>query len=147
MSTSVVEQLTYVYTNLEFWHTHKLSEEAANEYHKRLLMQGNIITVVDDKDLLGYIEVWKINYEQLGRLLCGVKFYVYDEDIGSGNIAYISNMYIVENLRHSDVYKRLYTRFLERYGDCSYIASKRTKHSDKFTVYPMSKIRGELHGE
>lgn len=139
MITNLAEQLTFIYEQVETWHKIRLSTADANVYHERLLMQGNIVTIVEDGVLKGYIEVWKINFEQLGRLLCGISVYVYDENITDGNIAYINNGWIAEDYQNTDMARKLEAKFTEQFKDCIYVARKRQKYSEAFKVYPMVK--------
>lgn len=134
----IIDDLTYIYLNFETWHKNKLSQEEANKYHERLLMQGNILTYVDNGKLIGYVEAWKINYDQLGRILCEVPFYVFDEDITNGNIAYIHNMWISPEYRGNLVKNKILKEFFTKFSDCQYLFLRRVKWNYAFKVYPMS---------
>jgi len=134
---TIPEQLTYIYHNYEYWHKSKLSVEDSNKYHEILIMQGNILTYVENDILIGYVEVWRINYEQLGRILCEEKFFVFDENITDGNIAYIHNMWIAPEHRMSLVNKKVLNDFFSKFGDCKYMFLRRVKWNYNFKVYPM----------
>lgn len=137
MINKIVEQLTYIYHNFENWHKNKLNEEDANKYHERLLMQGNILTYVKDDKLIGYVEVWKINYDQLGRILCEKPFFVFDENITDGNIAYIHNMWIAPESRMVLVKKEILRDFMNKFSMCEFLFLRRVKWNFMFKVYPM----------
>lgn len=141
----IIDQLTDIYLNKETWHKNKLSKEEADEYHRRLIMQKNIITYIEDKKLIGYIEVWKINFEQLGRLICEIPFFVFDENITDGNIAYISNMWISPDHRFNLVNKRIVKDFFNRFSSCEYMLLRRIKWNYAFKVYPMMKFKGAVY--
>ncbi len=130
-------------SNNEPWHKNKLSYEEAVEYHNRLLLQGNIIYSILDDKLEGYIEVWKIDYKQLGRLICASKFYVYDENITDGNVAYIANMWI----KNEETRKILFKEFFYKFGECEFLAGERTNRNNAFKVYNMDKVKGVLNGQ
>lgn len=136
---TIAQQLTRCYIEKETWHKNRLSEQEANLYHERLLTQGNILTIVENEELVAYIEVWRVNFEQLGRLVCGEAVYAFDENIVDGEIAYVNNGWVKEN---SKVAKVLESNFLERFKTCKYIARKRQKYNESFKVYPM-RIKGE----
>lgn len=136
---TLIEQLTNIYETKETWHKNKLSKEEANIYHERLLMQGNIITIVEDDILKGYIEIWKINYEQLGRLMCGETIFAFDENITDGIIAYVNNGWISPDYQNTKMAKKLEDSFKDRFKDCKFIARKRHKYNEAFKVYPMVK--------
>lgn len=135
---NIIEQLTYIYHNFEGWHKNKLSKEDSNKYHERLLMQGNILTIIEGGELKAYLEIWKINYEQLGRLLCGLPFYVFDEDIIGGEIAYVSNGWVSDNYNNTDAHKVLMGEFINKFKDCKFVARKRYKYNESFKVYPIN---------
>ncbi len=130
----IIEQLTNIYYEKENWHKDKLSKEDANKYHERLLMQGNILTVVKDNELKGYIEVWCINYEQLGRIMCGIPIYAFQENITDGEIAYVTNGWVDND---KVVSKQLMRKFIDRFKSCRFVARKRFKYNDAFKVYPI----------
>lgn len=132
----IVESLTDTYLNKENWHKNKLSKEQSDEYHERLLVQGNILTYIKDGELVGYLEFWRINTEQLGRIVCGIPVYTDEEDILSGNISFINNMWINPDNRHSNVFEVLACMFLSRNKDSEYfVAMRRLKHSHPIQVY------------
>lgn len=133
----IVRELTNIYLEKEFWHKKKLSIEDSNKYHEKLLMQGNILTYVKDDALVGYVEVWRINYEQLGRILCEKPFFVFDENITGGNIAYIHNMWIAPESRMILVKKEIFRDFISKFSDCEFLFLRRVKWNYMFKVYPM----------
>ncbi len=132
---NLAEQLTAIY-HKEDWHKTRLTDEQANEYHERLLMQGNIITYVENDELLGYLEFWRINFEQFGRLLCDIPILTDVEDITTGNIAYINNMWITPDKRNSHVFAILGESFLYKNQDAQFFATFRpTKYVHPVKVY------------
>ena len=135
----IAQALTKIYLEKETYHKNFLSVEDANKYHERLLMQGNIITIVENDELVGYIEVWRINYEQLGRLMCGKTIFAFDENITDGNIAYVNNGWIDEGYQNTEISKKLEIKFLEIFKSCDFIARKRHKYNEAFKIYPMVK--------
>lgn len=102
-------------------------------------MNGNIVTIVEDDELKGYIEVWRLNYEQLGRLMCGETIFAFDENITTGEIAYVNNGWIAETYRNKEICKHLERMFIDKFKDCKYVARKRYKYNETFKVYPMVK--------
>ena len=53
----------------ENWHTSRLNRCQFDMYTQKLIDQGNIFYVLDGDKVVGYTEVWKINFEQFGRAL------------------------------------------------------------------------------
>lgn len=137
----IAEQLTYVYLTHENWHNHKLTIDEANQYHKRLLLNGNIITVINEDNLLGYLEFWLIDFEQFGRLVCNQPIMTDTEDLLNGNIALINNMWIDEEERNGETFKTLATMFLARCKMAEfYVAFRRTKRNQPIQVYNRNEI-------
>lgn len=138
---SIPEQLTYIYLNNENWHKHKLSEEEANLYHDTLLNKGNIIVVRDGEDVTGYVEFWRLSYEQFGRIICGEPFSALHEDVQSGQIAYLANTFIRENYRHGEVTRMLRERFLEANTLCTHFCGNaRRKKSEPVKVFKRNQV-------
>ncbi len=132
----IPEQITFIYQNLELWHKNKLSEADSNIYHERLLLNGNIITYVEGDRLLGYVEFWRISAEQLGRIIVGDPIETDVEDITSGPICYINNMFILEDYRGGAAFEMLATMFLMKNRDASvFVACRNLKHNKPVQVY------------
>lgn len=133
---NIAEQLTFLYIHVEKWHRSKLSEYDANLYHENLLLQGNILTYIKDDILKGYIEFWRINTEQLGRIICGIPVLTDIEDINNGSIAYINNMYIDPEYRHGEAFQMLSSMFLVKNRDADvFVACRNSKHHKPVQVY------------
>ncbi len=138
---SIIDQLTRIYEKLEWWHRQKLSTEDANDYHERLLLNGNILTYVVDGELVGYLEFWLISYEQFGRLVCGKNIATDTEDILGGNIALINNMWVDENHRSGAAFEILAAQFLSRCKTAEfYVAFRRVKRHQPIQVYTRDEI-------
>lgn len=137
----IVDQLTSIYLTKEQWHKNKLTVEESNNYHARLLLNGNIITVIEEDTLKGYIEFWLINYEQFGRLVCNQPVLTDVEDLLNGNIALINNMWISEEDRNGEVFETLATMFLARCKIAEfYVAFRRVKRHQPIQVYSRAEI-------
>lgn len=137
----IPEQLTFIYLNQETWHKKKLSEAEANIYHERLLLQGNIITYGKDNVLVGYIEFWRINADQLGRIIIGDPILTDVEDIVSGPIAYINNMFVLEESRRGEAFEMLGSMFLAKNSDAEvFVACRNLKHHKPVQVYKKDEL-------
>lgn len=141
MSINIINQLTDVYHNFETWHKQKLTREQSNEYHERLMINGNILTYIKSGELIGYLEFWRINFEQLGRLVCGQPVLTDIEDLLSGNIAYINNMWINPDDRGGFAFEFLASMFLSRNKDAEFfVAFRNLKHNKPIQVYKRDEL-------
>ena len=120
----MVDQLVKIYLTEEGWHKNKMSEEEAHNYHKKMLERGNILTYLEDDEIVGYVEVWKINFEQFGKLICQVPFSGLYEDVSSGYIAYVANTWIKESVRNTKVIKILRAKFFNFCHDCAFFVGE-----------------------
>lgn len=137
---NIIEQLTFNYIHNENWHKNKLSEIEANKYHERLLMQGNIITYVIDGELKGYLEFYRINYEQLGRIVCGLALN-HTEDLLTGNIAFINRMWVKQELRNTSVFNIIGNEFLSKNHNAHIFATmQHHKHHKPFQIYTREEL-------
>lgn len=101
---TIADKLAYIYFQNEDWHKNRLNYKEAIKYHQRYIDSGNIKYIECDNALLGYIEVWFINEEQLDRIRNNENFYNYEEDLINGNIVYIANIWINNNFRNSIIF-------------------------------------------
>ena len=83
-------------------------------------------------DLVGFIESWRINYQQLGWKLCHSAQHPNLDmwDIETGNICYLANIVIAEDQRMGSLMRFLKTEFLRQNYMCDYFIGEavRKKH-------------------
>lgn len=140
---SLIEQLVDIYYDKEWWHNERLSRPEAYKYNDKLMSTGNIITCSDGDILCGYVEYWRISYEQFGRILCREPFSAMHEDVQTGQIAYVANTYIRPEYRDSNVYKQLRNRYFEINDQCTHFAGTALrKSSQPIKVFKREKIHG-----
>jgi len=121
---NLIEQLVRVYYEEEPWHRTRMSWEEAVNYHTKLVEDGSILCYTELGVLLGYVEVWRINFEQFGRLICKCPFSAYLEDVKSGNIAYVANVWVDKKFRRTAVIKMLKLMFFKYTKDCEYFVGE-----------------------
>lgn len=126
---SLAEKLTEIYLNEETWHRVKLDKDEANRYHQALLDRGNIITVEDKDKLVGYVEFWRLTYEQFGRVICNEPFSAFNEDVQTGHIAYVANTYIDPAYRNGETAKMMRNRFLMVNNKCTHFVGEARRKS------------------
>lgn len=139
---SLIEQLVDIYY-LEDWHETRLSRPEAWKYHEAMLNNGNIITVSDGDILAGYVEQWRISYEQFGRIICGEPFSALHENVINGQIAYVANTYIRPEYRNRpEVFRMLRDRFFEFNAECTHFCGiARRKKSAPVKVFKRDQIK------
>lgn len=131
----VVDQLWDFYEK-ETWHQTRLTKAEADVYHSTLLDRGNIITVSNVDFLLGYVEYWRLSFEQFGRIVCGEPFSAIHEDVQRGQVAYVANTYIRPEWRSTKVYRLLRDRFFEANRACThFVGEARRKKSAPIKVF------------
>lgn len=114
----------------EWWQDPSMSDEILASYFDNLIKSGNIILYIENDIVVGYVEFWRINFEQLGRILCGAKFLAESEDITNGSIAYLANVHVIEEHRLKEPIKILKESFFKRNFHCDYFVgeARRKKH-------------------
>lgn len=149
MGLTIVEQLNKIYDKYEWWQSHKETLAGITNYHQAMLDKGNLICYIIEGEVLGYVEVWRINYEQFGRLICHEKFVAPFEDTIHGNIAYVSNVWIREDKRKSEVTEFLKKEFFKRNHHCDYFVGEalRKTSSQPIKVFKKSELSGKLFKE
>ena len=116
---------------LEKWHEREQSDEELRAYFSIVVAKDRIRFVDDGVKMLGYVESWRITFEQFGRKICHEPILVDKEDIEHGPIAYVANTHILEGYRFGDVYKRLVELFTKQNFSAKYFVGEATrkKHS------------------
>jgi len=136
---NTVEQLVDIYFRDEWWHSFKMPYPEAINYHYQMLMQGNIKTIEDLGIVLGYYEVWLINKEQLNRIILHKPFDARKEDVSSGDIAYLSNLWIDKSFRKGRVFRELYAKFFEQVNKCQMVVGEEQPRKGRLRVFKNTK--------
>lgn len=118
----MVDKIVYLYENILPKSPIMLCHNEAIEYFTRLMMNGNIITYVKDGELLGFVEFWRVSFEQFGKICCNLTL-THDEDILSGNICLITRMYIVPDLRNAETFLNLGKTLIDKNQMCTHFAA------------------------
>lgn len=120
----IVDQLIKIYYDEEYWHNKKLPHDEAVKYHMKMLRDGNIVYYEELGVVLGYYEVWRITFEQFGRLICKVPFSSYQENVKDGNIAYVANVWVDKKFRRGNVIRLLKFQFFNQNRHCEYFVGE-----------------------
>lgn len=121
---NTVEQLNEIHQTHEWWNTRKMPLEESLLYHSEMYDRGNIVIAERDGKVIGYFEVWKITFEQFGKLICHVPFSAFQENVQDGNIAYVANVWIHKDYRKGEVVKELKKKFFEATWMCDYFVGQ-----------------------
>lgn len=114
------ELLENCYRTEQPWQEQLMSKEDAISYFEAMIKRGNIISLQDNGILLGYVEVWRINFEQFGRLVCKAPFYTLEESTEYGPICFVANVWIKPDFRRGMVFKALEAIFFKMNNKCEY---------------------------
>ena len=125
---SIIDQLWNIYQH-EDWHKNRLIKAEADKYHTKLYALGNIATCYDNDILVGYAEIWFLNHEQLGRIICGEHFSAYLEDVQNGYIAWLANIYIKPEYRKTQTLRILRDKFYSLSKHCKYYSGHALRKS------------------
>ena len=129
---NIIEQLVKVYQDNELGNYGVLTDLETERYYSSMLGNGRIQTLVEHNNLLGFIESWRVNFEQLGRIVCWTNFSALKEDITKGDIAWVSDIWVAKDRRgDGEVAKRLIEMFKEANQDALYFLSQRVKTDGK----------------
>ena len=103
-------------------------------------MNGNVITYVQDGELLGFIEFWRLDFSQWGRI-CANMTLTHDENLTEGPVCLISGMWIKQDLRNGETFLFLGRTFLEKNKDAEHFSAMQAhKHHKPLQVYSRNEV-------
>jgi len=129
----MIEQLLEFYYKYDKFQNNCSDESKIRRIYEIMHERDRLHMYLDNSgELLGYGESWRINFEQFGRIVCGQNFYDHleDEDIETGNIAYLANVTIHPDWRGTYVLGILRNDFFTKNYTAEYFCghAKRKKH-------------------
>ncbi len=137
---SIIESIVSIYENILPKNNTMLGHDEAIKYFERLLMNGNIITYIKDNELLGFLEYWRCTPEIFGKVCLGLPI-LHDTDLLNGNIALITRMYIVPDLRNAETFLTIGREFLSKNLDAThYVALQNHKKHKPIQIYGKEEI-------
>ena len=142
---SVLEQLADIAVTYEQSYKGNNSWQSEYGYCAHMLVNNNLVPYGNNGIVLGYFEVWFINFEQFGRLICHAPFNSLTENLKDGNIAYVANTFILPEFRKGLTFKILRNRFYQVSSHCDYYVgvALRKKHSP-IKVFKKSELSSKL---
>jgi len=116
----------------EFYHLydpiHKVENfDQSEEIFSTLIGKNRIIHYQDsDENVIGFVESWRIDYQQFGWLLCHPEYpsNLNVWDLNKGNICYLANVIIHPDYRFSHVYQYLKTEFFRQNYACDFFVGQ-----------------------
>ena len=126
---TILKQLIKIYKDLHK-DTLALSDEELVEYYDKMLMDGRIEYVLENGEVVGFMESWRLSYEQLGRVVCWKNFNAVEENVVKGDIVYISDVWVRKDERDGITFKLLLQGFKDNNKDVHSCLSRR--HGGKY---------------
>jgi len=136
--------LSNCYYNDQPWQENILPEEIINKYFEEMIRRGNIITIAHEGELLGYVEFHRLNFEQFGRVTCKAEFFPLDENTVDGEVCYIANLWIKDDMRKGKIFEGLEKLFFAINHNANYFTGFRVMKNKSMKVYHRSQIRKGL---
>lgn len=137
---TIVERLVEIYNEITVESPFKLKGQEALDYFERLLMNGNVITYIQDGELLGFIEFWRLSYDQWGRI-CSNLTLTHDEDLIEGPVCLITRMWIKQDLRNGEAFLYLGRIFLDKNKDTTHFAAQQPlKRHKPLQIYSRDEV-------
>jgi hypothetical protein len=138
---SIATQLVDIYYSEEPWIKNRMHPDVALEYHLSQIQRGAIKVAEEMGIVLGYVQVFKITQEQVNRLLQHLPFNESTENITSGDIAFIHNLYIDKNFRGRtrETFKKLRKMFLEYVKDCTSVVGVEQKYRERIKLFNLKR--------
>lgn len=153
VKNDVLTQLWEIYLRHEDWHTSRLTFDQFCQYTQKLIDDGNIFYVCDGTKVVGYTEVWKINYSQFGRLVCGENIAAANEDVITGKLAYVANVWSDPLYRErfgkmDGVIKAMRKKYYEFTEGVTYHCGQaKRKNAQLVKVFRADKLQGAKYGK
>ena len=148
----VLEQLYLIYVEQETWHKTRLNKPDFFNYTDKLIRQGNIFFVLDEDRVVGYTEVWKIDFNQFGRIICGEVFAAGEEDVLNGTLGYVANVWTDQEYRQGfgtmkGVVKQMRKMYYEFTADVEYhVGMALRKNAHMVKTFRADKLKGVKYG-
>ena len=137
---SIAEQLVDIYYSEEYWIKNRMHPDEALEYHYKQLEKGAIRVIVELGVVLGYYQLWKLNNEQVNRILAKQSFNENTEDITHGDIAYLANLYVDKSFRNGSVFRRMYKMWKQDVKDCDTVVGIEQKYRERIKLFKLKGI-------
>ena len=122
---NLIKELVKIY-RFKSHHVTPLTKKQSTKYFTRALKDGSIYYKVFKKRIIAYVEVWRLSFRQLEKLTLKT-FDYYNEDICSGDICYVADLYIDPDFRHTGMIREMKKELFDT--DFRMIAGKEAKRN------------------
>lgn len=137
---NILEQIVRIYDEITLESPCKIKGQECIEYFERLMMNGNVITYIVDGELQGFLEFWRLSYDQWGRV-CSNLTLAHEEDLIHGPVCLITRMWIKPDLRNGETFLYLGRTFLEKNKDTEHFASQQPRKKHKpLQIYTRAEV-------
>ncbi len=95
------------YYKKEDWHDTRLTHKQAAIYFSRAIATKNIVFEQVDGKIVGYLEIWRLDKDQLARIINDDNIDVLNENLTRGEFVFVNNMYVDEQYRGRSIARRI----------------------------------------
>jgi len=135
----MIQDIIHTYLTDEKHDYPHLNEVDSIKYFNYVNENGYFVCEYEGNTLIGYMEVWRLEYSQLCHLMSDMPFCIYDEQLRDGPICFISNYFVVEGHRNKDVHRKLEWKLYKEHGDFAFLAYKRQERFTGVKIYSFDK--------
>lgn len=132
-----------VWDLIQFCHENEGHQEIINyelcNYLVNIIVKDRILIEWDARGIAGFMEYFRLDETQFGRIVLGDVFNIIEEDITEGPIAYMANVCVRHDLRGAETFKKLQRRFFSENADARYITG--TKNGKRYKPIAVFKRR------
>ena len=117
-----LDYLVDTYMEKEDWHNGRLPNWAVKEHYKRQLTRNNVtfLTGAED-DIIGYLEIYWLDNQQLGKIINKKFFDVLAENLVHGDFVFVASAYIEPEHRNKGFIYDLNRKMKAKHKDRNYI--------------------------
>lgn len=138
----ILNQLSKIHYEEEWWINDKLPKEEIDKYHMNLIEKNRLLFYAQGEKLLGYVESWRLDYDQWGRIVCHESFSPCDNDVTHGDICYVANVWVDKEHRNSQPIQMLKNSFFIQNCDAKYfVGHALRKKTQPIKVLTLSQAR------
>lgn len=95
----ILDQILTDYYSPHYYSVNRVEKRQAVDYFELMLKNNNIVYLTKDDKLTAWMETWYVNEEQMGRIVRYEYFTPEEEDVKSGDIAFIADLFINSTVR------------------------------------------------